>query len=822
VDAPPRARELRHEVPEGLEAVVQTALQKEPERRFQTAEEMAGSLDLVSGGFEAMAAEALRRLLGPRYRWLHGRRLAALITAAALALVVTVLAVQTYVRGPSFSGPLATYVILPWTGGATTEQEAAIAERAARWLGVHLEDWESLRVVAEHALEGHLADIQLAGVGLPTYTLSTALSLAGQLGASHVVHVYATEVGDSVVLVTRITAREGPQESEQSFRGEGHEDELEVITAELALEMLGLFDEDVGYDDLVARSPNHLAHQEFQEGRQALRDWRLAEAERLFREALAQDSAFALAHHYLAQTLYWRTARDKERLWDLGPEIEHHSRRAVQYDVSGRLRPLERSHVDAFHAFWTGDFTGARARYDTLLALDPTDLEGLILRGSVELSDPWLVRERDGSLRPQLDLDLARAMYDSSARLSSTWQLAWGRLYDIDVMLARSAFRNDCLGFHPPDYEETLTPYSKGEASVVAMFCPLVDDGSIVWRAESLSDEDKARAQEGVRQTHEQTTARLERWALVEKDQPRHREELADWMLWERSLKGCAADPAEADSLARLALDHIQRALADRGDTTAEDRVRLAAIAMFDGELEEAARAMDEALDELGNWRSADGPTPPTAAVNPYLAAGDVQMAKAIIEAIFGANTAAVTDPADPDHAIDMTGSFAPLYMLDAIGYLGETGPEVQSVFETLADLWSDERYTDRERAILHWVGLDFAGPALVYFPDLWAEWLDDLGEQGLDMPAVWRGLRIADSRPEEALTALGEVLSDLQREREAQTLRATDYFLPIALAERTGSDSVSAELRRQALACPLALSHADFGWGMRRYLVGE
>ena len=39
LDPPPQVRDLRPEVSDGLDAVVQTTLQKEPERRFQTAEE---------------------------------------------------------------------------------------------------------------------------------------------------------------------------------------------------------------------------------------------------------------------------------------------------------------------------------------------------------------------------------------------------------------------------------------------------------------------------------------------------------------------------------------------------------------------------------------------------------------------------------------------------------------------------------------------------------------------------------------------------------------------------------------------------------------
>ncbi|MEE8571792.1 MAG: serine/threonine-protein kinase, partial [Gemmatimonadota bacterium] len=419
VDAPPQVKELRPEVSEGIEAVVQTALRKEPEKRFQTAEEMAGSLDLISGGFEAIAAAALRKLIGPRHKWLHGKRLAVLVAAAVMVLAAGVFTVWSVVRGPGFSRTVATYMLVPSSGGGATVREVEIAERAVRTLYFQLSDWQSIRVVGPDALQGPIADLQLAGMVLPSLNLVAIQRIAGQVGASHVVRVQALALGDSVALVATISSRDSPDEEERAIRKDGREEELEFVTAGLALGILGLHGESADYDDLLKRSPNHDAHQQFRDGQIALYDWRLSEAEEHFRAAIEQDSAFALAHHYLAQTLYWRTARDPERLLDLGPEIERHSRRALQYDVEGRLRPGERNHVQAFHAFWTGDFDEARTRYDRVLSSNPTDLEGLILRGSVEFEDPWLTDGPDGSLTPRLDLDLARAMYDSAANLNS-------------------------------------------------------------------------------------------------------------------------------------------------------------------------------------------------------------------------------------------------------------------------------------------------------------------------------------------------------------------------------------------------------------------
>ncbi len=802
LDAPPALREHRPEVSEGIQAVVGTALQKEPEKRFQTAEEMAGSLDLVSGGFEAMAAAALRKLVGPRRRWTRGTRLAALLTAAVVALVAVAIGIRSLLWGPGVTGPVATYMLVSYSGGGATEREAQIAERAVLSLYFQLTHWSSIRVVGPDALEGPIADLQLAGLRLPSLGLSAAQELAGRVGASHVVQVQALALGDSLALVATIRSRADPDEEERAIRRDGREGGLELITAGLALAILGLHGEPAEYEDLVQRSPSHAAHQQFRDGQIALYDWRLAEAEEHFRAAVAEDSAFALAHHYLAQTLYWRTARDRSRLLDFGPG--------------------ERSHVQAFHALWTGDFERARILYDSILEFDPMSLEGLILRGSVELEDPWLSEGEDGALRPRLDLDLARAVYDSAAKLNSRWQLAWGRLFDIDLMLFEAGYRNGCLGYHPPDYAEHLTPYSVGDASVVSSYCPLIMDGVTAWVPGRFSAEDRLRAQAGAQQVHERTVQRLEHWAQVEKDQPRHHEELADWLLLERSVTGCAPDPATSDSLATLATAHLERALSARRDTTPEDRVRLATVRMADGDYEAARDAVGEALETLGDWRSPGGPMPPPNSANPFMALGEIHPTLDIIEAVYRINTAAVRDPANPDDVIDMRSAFATLYALQALGMMGQSGPQVVSRFDELDRTWPDSDYTERQRAILRWTSLDIVAPALIASDEMFDEWLRSMVEHDLELPAVWQGLMIADARPEEALRLLEDVIADLESaEPPDRILQATDFYLPLVLAERVGSDSLAADLRRRALTCPLDLHELDFGWGMKWNLAG-
>jgi hypothetical protein len=153
---------------------------------------------------------------------------------------------------------------------------------------------------------------------------------------------------------------------------------------------------------------------------------------------------------------------------------------------------------------------------------------------------------------------------------------------------------------------------------------------------------------------------------------------------------------------------------------------------------------------------------------------------------------------------------------------MGQSGPQVVSRFDELDRTWPDSDYTERQRAILRWTSLDIVAPALIASDEMFDEWLRSMVEHDLELPAVWQGLMIADARPEEALRLLEDVIADLESaEPPDRILQATDFYLPLVLAERVGSDSLAADLRRRALTCPLDLHELDFGWGMKWNLAG-
>jgi len=818
VDAPPQVRGLRPEVSEGVEAVVQTALRKEPEKRFQTAEEMAGSLDLISGGFEAIAAAALRKLIGPRHRWMHGKRLAALVTAAVTVLVAGALLLRDVLLRPAYAGTYPTYAILPYEGDELTDEERRLAGLGARELYWHLIDWESITVVDVRAMEGPSTLLVQAGLGLPTASVGAGLELADRINASHLIYVDANVKRDSVELVARIypAGKETPERQLQAA-GPKDDDNIVDIAEDLALQILGLHGEPATHDDLVSRSPYHTANQQFIKGRAALLDWRLAEAEEHFRAAVEEDPMFALAHYQLATTMYWRTVRDPSRILE-GEVIHYHVERAHQFGVKDRLRPGERRDVNAFRSFWAGDYETARARYDSILETEPTSLDALVLAGAVEYDDPWLAEGNGDVLFPRGNLNRARALFDSAVALNSHEQLAWGRLFDVSRQVAETAYRGHCWGFQPPG-GPPIRPYEFPEASEVRDYCPYVEDGVIHWLPLERRARERERSPEGVRQLQEDIFRRLEFWASVEKDQARPHEELADWMLWERSVPGCRADPVWSDSLLRGARHHIETALAIRGDTTPEDRVRFASILVATGAVPAAIEQTDKALAELGDWESGAGPSPPLGAANIYLAAGRAHPTAEILEHVWNEGSFAAADDESEDGSLAGGPVWGTLWALGALGLTDSDDADMQARFAVLGRTWGQAGYTSRQRALLHSVATSLISPALTRIPALWDTWFAGWEERGLEIPAVWKGLRAAKADPAAARLELLQARDELAAGGDVP-IKAYDHFMPIVLAERLGEEVIAADLKRRARACPIGLDNVDLGWGMWEMLT--
>ena len=704
--------------------------------------------------------------------------------------------------------PRGSYVVLPFAHRSETPLEAELAAQAAGRVTRQLRGWETVRVVPDFALTGVLYDLGATETTLPTIELGIEVARSQRVGT--LIALTAEIDGDSAFIEAMLFDAGLGQSVGQPVVARGLTTDLDHLVAPVTQAVLNLRDHPAELETLRRESPNPRAHMEFQTGLDALYGWRLAAAEEHFREAIASDSSFALPHHYLGLTLYWQTSRNPERIVDLGPEVARLARRAERLAEERDLRPGLREHVSAFRRFWEGDYAGARAAYQAILSRDSTDTEAWLLLGAVEFTDPWLTEvEGDGAV-PRSDLNVARRAFETTATGSPDFQISYGHLFDLDRRIADAALGRGCPAFERPG-GPTLPPYALREAGAQEAFCPVERD-SIQWIAPgSVTAADAERALDGAARTE----AYLKRWASIQPAQPRPQEEWAEQLLWRQSLLRCDAGTDVAAGLSAGALQRVGRSLALRGDTTAEDRVRLAVLSLAAGEPVAAVALADDALAELAAASDQEGAAlAPGAAANVFLATGRPGRAADLLAPSWALSSFGAEDPRDGSivFAGPVGEAIGHLRVLGATGALDETA---NAAFEVLAAEWAEPAYTTRQVALLRQAAMESMGlgPALALDPSARASWFESWDQNDLELPGIWRGFLAAD-REQEAL-AREELMTAAGNQDPARD-RAQDFYVTGLLADVVDADSVALASYRTAAGCPAAIGSLDHAWGLR------
>lgn len=702
-------------------------------------------------------------------------------------------------RAYAVSDPRGSYLVAPVHGLGGSDAELALTERAAGRLMWQLRGWTAIRVVQEFALTGMLYDLEVEAGSPPSLDQTFQMARTQQVGT--VVGLRVTADADSAHLEAVLYDVASGEEIGRPFLQTAARDDLDGLVAPVARSILQLRDQHVELDELRAESPVLGAHQDFLEGLAALYDWRLTEAEREFRAAIAADSQFAAAHHYLALTLYWQTARDEERIIASGPEIARLARTASRLAAQRDLRPGLLEHVEAMRAFWAGDYESARQRYRSLLERDPSDTEAWLLLGAVEFRDPYLELTDEGELRPRRNPNAARRAFERAIELSPDFQLSYGHLFALDRQLLSAAVLGEgCPAFESPDTPRS-PPYAVAEAGRQVAYCPLAGD-SVTWVPMAAFEQfDLQTAGERALRQMRRSRALLEDWVRIHPDHPRPHEELDSWLTWRRSMLSCSADSAEIGELTRAIRVHRELTLGLRGDTTPEDRVRLALLRL----------AEDQATDALVSLARLETQADviPAAAANVYLAMG---MTDEALEASASAYEVASWARGDPvDGSIILAGDVAGLvHEIAILGATGNHGPALRDAFDRLLRAWAPPAYERRQSVLLREMMVRFgAGPGLVLDSVSRRAWFEGWDGEGVPVDPMWRGL-VGTMRSEVALEGARE------RQRAARRTAALEHFGTGVLARFSGRDSIAADQFRRVGNCPLSLDALDENWGVR------
>lgn len=810
----PSLEERRPDVPPALVRAVEGALAKDPDDRFATAEEMATAL--VEARNQATTGEHTRRRRGRRLRRI-GKPWHWATVAAAAAVLFFLLGPRlwdvVFPPTPAYAvtDPRGTYVVVPASRAVQTPIEQEQVVSIADWLALRLGGLQKVRVVQLRDMRGPRADLGIEGPIVNS--VEDGIRVSRALGVGTLVTVTLRIVGDTIYMETRqYDAAEGHQlGSVQSQAALEDPDMLDVLVGPMVLEIMEYRGEETDPGKVLRLSRNPMAHQEFQAGRTALNNWQLEKAEGHFREAIAQDSTYAFPYYLLALTLYWQTTRQPELMDEVGGEIARLTDRAVHLATTSDLPPGHVGPIEAFGAFWDGDYERARSLYDSILARDPTNSEAWLLRGTVEFEDPWAKRAASGGVVPRSDLNLAKRAFETSINLARDQPMSYGLLFQIDGMVVRAAAGWDCPAFLRPG-GPLIPPWESPQAEDQAGFCPLLAD-SLVWiPSENFAPFRLAESRAGAATLYNETSRMIQMWADYAPDQPRPREEWSEWLLERRVTLGCDADPDRIHEITSQALANKQVELELKGDTTPGDLVRLANLLVATGEYRAAELLVRSAIHQ------ADDPSSPTArrlpgeAANLYVATGRPSNAVEFVAPASGDMTFAFPDPRDS--SMVSSGDIQPVFsFLEVLGATGFGGPPLVAAFDELDGRWSPPEFTERERAILHRGVLGWINPAVLLAPEVQRAWFREMEAQDIDLPLPWRGLLAVDEDPRAAEQYLEQISDSLAASADPNP---TDLYFAGILAERLGRHTLAVDHFARFEACPFAVNDFDPNWGLR------
>jgi tetratricopeptide (TPR) repeat protein len=786
---------VRPGIPEGMVAAVERALEKVPADRYDSAVDFAEALDHGRTHATPRPVPSVRESVAQLMTTPWMVAVVALLAAGAAGYPI-VRAVLGSRAPPAFEGRPETVLVLPYRTSASSDTERSLAAEIANRVTRELNSWRSTRAVTDVELNGPMSDLGLVGPALER--VADGVRLARRMEAEALVTVRVVLQGDSahaeVALYDAATGKAvGP-----GIRAHGLSSEPGSLVPQVVKGILGLGDLAGSPEDLRRYSANPDALLAELEGTRCLEHWRLKDAERSLRSAIALDSTFARALHHLAMAVYWQAAEGTRRSADAQTEMAQLSTAAVRH-ASG-LPSGDSLHIRGFHAFLAGDYgdyAAARTIYRSLIEADSTDPYALLMLGAVEYADGWLEEKPGGKLAPRGNLNIAVRAFSNLVRREVGFDLGYGHLGDIYREVAGSVGGGGCIGFERPR-QDLLIGWEAPTPHQMLSFCPTVLD-SIVWMPrEAIDPRTHAAALANVDRMTGDWTRLLRWWAGTAPQASKPRIELASVALDERSHLG-VAPPETIDSLARVALRFTGEALALRSDTLPVDLIQLGALHLGAGDVDTALALTQTGLARLGTE------APPAFAANVYLAMGRPARA---LEIVTGRSNQRYFEDPETGALIAYGGAERVLDRIRVLGATGVTGAPLQGELRELTKIWSDPRYSDRDRRLLRenatlemLVALSGDSTALVTW------------KNGLDSPGpLW--LALVSSATDTAL-ARQQMIQATSIETPG-IAEADRHFVIGVVAGRLGDHRLAIEVFSRLDSLPLSVDMLDTRWGLR------
>lgn len=359
--------DLNPEMPEALASIVERAIAKQADLRYQSVAEMKQELEALRATQASISAAGTRDQ--DEHKWISGYRLVALIAVVILVAGAFVIWATWNIAVPTGgeTGPAAertAIAVLPFDvqGG---EDLAYLREGMVTSLSKKLDGAGTLRSVDYNAVLGFIdrnPDQVLDPVG--------GREVAAHFEVGSYILGTVFRAGTETQLLATLYDAEGDKitEAQSAFSNDSlFMQAVDVLAQELVAGLLGDADQQMA-SLAVGTTASFPAFKAYLEGDQALREGRFEEAIEATRRAVEIDSTFALAWHQLSVSESWDGGGNT-------PEVSFAREQALQYSrgLTGRAKV----YVEGIEAFYAGKADQAEQILQNLLAIYPDDIVAL-------------------------------------------------------------------------------------------------------------------------------------------------------------------------------------------------------------------------------------------------------------------------------------------------------------------------------------------------------------------------------------------------------------------------------------------------------------
>ena len=420
---------VRADTPKSLAAAIMRALEKHPDERWQSGEELRQA---VMGEREAPP---------PRRRT---RRLVSFGLAAVLLLTASIALSRRSPGPPAGVNPRHSILVLPFDNLRNEPSVEWLRDGSVSMLGLNLSQWNDLTVVDHERLHDLLLRHDLK-VG-DDIGLDMARRLAREAGAWTVVLGEFTPAGDSLHLTARVFDVATGKRVDVARVADRPAEDVRPMFDALAAKLLDLSGapNEIRIGLARATTGSLEAFRAYLSGLDQLNRWNLAGAQRDLERAIALDTTFGLAYYKLALTRGWLVGTEDSA-------TERAVLRATRY--SGNLPAHERTVINAYRAFYGGEYTEARSLYQDLLARDSSDADAWYGLGEAWFHDTAGVNHAPAWTQ-------ALRSFKRTLSLDSNYALAYDHVH---AMLTESAVAKPYYALLPGD-SFAITRTSSGRA----------------------------------------------------------------------------------------------------------------------------------------------------------------------------------------------------------------------------------------------------------------------------------------------------------------------------------------------------------------------